>query len=114
VSPGSHPGSRWVAIYRQGYYLYGMATRKTSVALGKDELVLAKKYAQARGLSLSAFLTGLIRAHVAQQARFAAMDAYTREHAPGFRLTQEARDAIEAEWNAPLKPVRTRRRRAAA
>ena len=91
-----------------------MATQKTSVALGQHELGTARKAAAAEGLSLSAFLTNLIREHVAQQARFDAMGGYLAKHAPEFRLTERARAAVESEWNAPLKPVRARRRRTAA
>jgi hypothetical protein len=91
-----------------------MAIQKTSIGLRKDELAAAKKAAAAEGLSLSAFLSRLVRAHVAQQLKFDAMDRFVKEHAPGHRLTEEARAAIEAEWSAPLKPVRARRRRSAA
>jgi hypothetical protein len=91
-----------------------MAVQKTSVALGKDELAAAKKAAKAAGLSLSAFLTGLVRAHVVQQARFEAMERYLTEYAPGFRLSSKARGRVEAEWSAPLGPVRPKRRRSAA
>ena len=90
-----------------------MATEKTSVALGKEELEFAKKAAAALGLSLSAFLTSLIREYVVQQARFDAMQRYLEEHAPNFRLTAKARAAIEAEWTAPLEPVRPRRKKKA-
>lgn len=91
-----------------------MATKKTSIALGKDELAAAKNAADAEGLSLSAFLTKLIRAHVEQEAKFAAMDRFAHTYAPRHRLTEEAKAAIEAEWTAPLKPVRSRRRKSAA
>ncbi len=91
-----------------------MATQKTSVALDKSALAAAKKAAAAEGLSLSAFLTSLVRAHVEQQARFEAMTEYLREHAPRFRLSDRARASVEAEWSAPLTPIRTRRRRRAA
>lgn len=95
-------------------YLGGMATQKTRIALAKEELAVAKKAAAAEGLSLSAFLSKLVRAHVAQQGKFDAMDRFVKKYAPGHRLTPDARAAIEAEWNAPLQPVRTRRRRGAA
>lgn len=91
-----------------------MPTQKTSIALGKDELAAAKKAAAAEGLSLSAFLSKLVRAHVEQEMKFAAMDRFVTEHVPGHRLTEGARAAIEAEWTAPLKPVRSKRRRSAA
>jgi hypothetical protein len=90
-----------------------MSTQKTSVALGKEELAAAKRAAAAEGLSLSAFLTNLVRAHVAQEARFAAMDRYLKVYAPGFRMSKKAQAAIEAEWTAPLAPVRKRRKRVA-
>lgn len=88
-----------------------MTTQKTSVALGKAELAAAKRAAAAEGSSLSAFLTKLVRAHVAQAARFDAMERYLMKHAPDFRLTGRARAAVESEWTAPLKPVRVRPRR---
>lgn len=88
-----------------------MATQKTSVALGEAELAAAKKAAAEEGSSLSAFLTQLVRAHVAQKAKFDAMERYLKEHAPGFRLNEKAKVAIESEWSAPLKPVRARPRR---
>jgi hypothetical protein len=91
-----------------------MPAQKTSIALGKDELTAAKKAAAREGLSLSAFLSKLVRAHIAQEMRFDAMDRFVKKHAPKHRLTEEARAAIEAEWSAPLKPVRPRRRRSAA
>jgi len=91
-----------------------MPTRKTSIALGRDELAAAKKAAAAEGLSLSAFLTRLVHDHIAQQARFEAMDRYLTKFAPGFRLSDKARADVEAEWTAALKPVRPRRKRAAA
>ncbi len=88
-----------------------MPTQKTSVALGKEELAAAKKTAAAEGTSLSAFLTKLVRDHVEQQRRFDAMARFLGKHAPGFRLTAKARASVEAEWTAPLEPVRRRARR---
>lgn len=98
--------------YRQACYSGGMTAQKTSIALDKNELAAAKKAAAAQNLSLSGFLSRLVQAHVAQQARFEAMDRFLSEHAPGFRLSDSARASVEAEWNAPLKPVRPKRRRA--
>lgn len=91
-----------------------MPTQKTSIALGKDELVAAKKAAAAEGLSLSAFLTKLVGEHVAQQKRFEEMERFVATFAPRHRLSEASRAAIEAEWKAPLKPVRPRRKRSAA
>lgn len=100
--------------YRRLSYPWGMATRKTSIALGEDDLRAARKAAAAEGTSLSGLLGKLIRQHAAQQAKFEAMERFLDAHAPDFRLTSDARSAIEAEWSAPLKPVRTKRRRRAA
>jgi hypothetical protein len=100
--------------YRASCYCGGMASQKTSIALAREELAMAKKAAAAQGLSLSAFLSHLIRAHVAQEARFDAMGQYLSRYSAGFRLTPKARAAVEAEWSAPLKPVRAKRRRKAA
>ena len=91
-----------------------MATQKTSIALDKTELAAAKKAAAAEGMSLSAFLSKLVQAHVAQQIKLEAMDLFVKRHASSHRLTDEAKAAIEAEWSAPLKPVRAKRRRSAA
>lgn len=91
-----------------------MATQKTSIALDKKVLAAAKKAAAGEGLSLSAFLSKLVEAHIAQGLKFEAMDRFVTEFASGHRLTKEARAAIEAEWNAPLKPVRPRRKKSAA
>lgn len=81
-----------------------MATVKTGIALDRDMLALAEKAAAAQGLSVSAFLSSLVREHAAQAARFQAMDDYLQRFAPWFRLSDKARAAIEAEWSAPLNP----------
>jgi len=91
-----------------------MATQKTSIALDKKVLAAAKKAAAGEGLSLSAFLSKLVEAQIAQGLKFDAMDRFVNEFASGHRLTEEARAAIEAEWSAPLKPVRPRRKKSAA
>jgi hypothetical protein len=59
-------------------------------------------------------LSQLIRAHVAQEARFDAMGRYLSEYSAGFRLTPKARAAVEAERSSPRKPLRAKRRRKAA
>jgi hypothetical protein len=87
---------------------------ETSICLAKEDLAVAKTAARRDGLSLSAFLAKLIRAHAEEQAKIAGMERFLRTHARGYRLTDDARRAIEAEWRAPLPPVRSRRRRAAA
>ena len=91
-----------------------MPTQKTSVALGREELAVARKAAAAAGLSLSAFLTQLVRAHLEQEAKLESMDRFMKRFAPRHRLSPEARASIEAEWTAPLAPIRPRRRRRAA
>lgn len=91
-----------------------MATTKTSIALEKEILAKAKKAAAAAGLSLSALLAKLLKAHVEHEARVAAMGRYLRDFEPNFRLTPKARAAIEAEWTAPLAPIRQKKKRRAA
>lgn len=91
-----------------------MAVEKTSIALPREDLVAARRAADAEGLSLSAFLVKLVREHVARQSRFEAMDRFVKTYAPKHRLTPRAKAAIEAEWEAPLEPIRPRRRRRAA
>lgn len=85
-------------------------TEKTSIALGKEELTAARRAAVKEGLSLSAFLARLVREHMAQEARFDAMDLYLERFAPGFQLSDAARATISSEWTAPLRPVRRRKR----
>jgi hypothetical protein len=91
-----------------------MAVQKTSIALPSEDLEAARTAAAAEGLSLSAFLSSLIRERTARQAKIDAMGRYLAEHASAFRLRPGARAAVEAEWTAPLKPVRSRRKRRAA
>lgn len=88
-----------------------MATQKTSVSLDVGAIAAAKRAAEAEGVSLSAFLSQLIRERVKQDERFEAMARFLHEHAPTHKLSERSRRAIEAEWSAPLQPVRARGRR---
>jgi len=91
-----------------------MKMLKTSIALDEQTLAGAKKAAAAAGLTVSALVSRLLEEHVTQQKKFDAMDRFVQKHAPGHRMSRAEADAIEAEWTAPLKPVRPRNKRSAA
>ena len=91
-----------------------MKTQKTSIALDDETLAGAKKAAAAAGLTVSALVSKLLEQHVAQQKKFDAMDRFVRKHAPRHRMSAAEAEAIEAEWTAPLAPVRPRNKRRAA
>jgi hypothetical protein len=71
-------------------------TEKISVAIGRDELRLAKTAAQEEGLSLSAFVTRAVRDRLEERRRFEAARAvlatFTTEDFPS---DEERRDLIE-------------------
>jgi hypothetical protein len=89
-------------------------TAKVSVALEKNALATAKKFAAAEGLSLSGLLMKLLTAHFERQARFESMDRFVRKYAPNVRTTEKDLQAIRDEMAAPPAPVRRARRRRAA
>ena len=91
-----------------------MSASKISISLPKEELAAAKRAAAKEGITLSALVARLIRANDERLRQLDAMEAFLKKYAPHHRLTEKARAAIEAEWYAPLKPVRPRRRRRAA
>lgn len=96
------------------WYIGGMKTQKTSIALDAKTLAGAKKAAAAAGLTVSALVSKLLEQHVAQQRKLEAMDRFVEKHAPGHRMSAAEAEAIEAEWTAPLAPVRARAKRSAA
>lgn len=87
-------------------------TEKISVALGREELRLARRVAEQEGLSLSAFVTTAIRARVAEKRRADAarevLGSFEDEDLP----TPEQEEALLRAWARPRRrPQRTRRAR---
>jgi hypothetical protein len=90
-------------------------TEKISVALGRNELRLAKTAAEQDGLSLSAFVTGAVRARIEERRRMeAARQVLARFEPEDFPTADEQRELL-ALWAAPhmastrQKPRRRRR-----
>lgn len=73
-------------------------TEKISVAMGRDELRLAKTAADEEGLSLSAYVTRAVRERLEERRRMEAAREVLATFAPGdFPTPQEQRDLV-ALW----------------
>jgi len=89
-------------------------TEKVSVALGRDELQLARTAAEQDGVSLSAFVTGAVRARLEERRRKAAARQLLAMFAPEDVPTAEEQRELLALWapsRAASGPTRARRRR---
>jgi hypothetical protein len=95
-------------------YVGGVAvTQKISVALGRAELQLARTAARQDGVSLSAFVTGAVRARVEERRRQEAARRLLATFEPeDFPTAAEQRDLL-ALWATPrtVPARRTPRRR---
>jgi hypothetical protein len=76
-------------------------TEKLSVALGREEVRLARRAAEEEGLSLSAFVTTAIRARVAEKRREAAANAVLASFDTDDLPTPAQEAALLATWHAP-------------
>jgi uncharacterized protein (DUF1778 family) len=89
-------------------------TEKISVALGRDELRLARTAAEQDGVSLSAFVTGAVRARIEERRRKKAARQLLATFDPeDFPTVEEERELL-ALWSAPRAvstPARPGRRR---
>jgi uncharacterized protein (DUF1778 family) len=89
-------------------------TEKISVALGRDELRLARTAAEQDGVSLSAFVTGAVRARIEERRRkLAARQLLATFDPEDFPTAEEERELL-ALWSAPRTvstPARPGRRR---
>lgn len=89
-------------------------TEKISVALGRDELRLAKTAAEQDGVSLSAFVTGAVRARIEERRRMEAARQVLEMFAPeDFPTVEEQRELLTL-WASPRMastPQRPRHRR---
>jgi hypothetical protein len=87
-------------------------TEKISVALGRDELRLARTAAEQDGVSLSAFVTGAVRAQIAERRRREAARQVLATFEPEDLPTTEEQRALLALWASPrVAPTRCRPRR---
>jgi len=95
--------------------LDGMAiTEKVSVAIGRDELRLAKTAAEQEGVSLSAFVTGALRARLEERRRLEAARRVLATFDPEDVPTDDERRGLLALWAQPHEaatPRRARRKR---
>jgi hypothetical protein len=87
-------------------------TEKVSVALGRDELRLAKTAAEQDGMSLSAFVTGAVRARIEERRRLeAARQVLAKFDPEDFPTADEQRELL-ALWASPrIASTRQRPRR---
>ena len=80
-------------------------TEKISVAIGRDELRLAKHAADQEGMSLSAFVTGAIRAQIEERRRLEAARQVLATFEPeDFPTTDEQRELLAlwaVSWTGP-------------
>ena len=86
-------------------------TEKLSVALGREEVRLARRAAEQEGLSLSAFVTGAIRARVAEKRREEAASAVLASFDEADFPTPAQEKALLATWRARSSPPARRSRR---
>jgi hypothetical protein len=87
-------------------------TEKVSVALGREELRLARQAAARDGVSLSAFLTVAVRARLAERRRLEAARAVLAGFAADDWPSAEEEAALLAAWSrSPRGPGSRSRRR---
>lgn len=90
----------------------GMATtEKISVALGREELRLARRAAEQEGLSLSAFVTSAVRARVAEKRRADAAREVLASFEADELPTEAQQQELLALWSAPRPRIRRRSKR---
>jgi hypothetical protein len=86
------------------------ATAKISVAMGRDELSLAKTAAEDEGISLSAFVTKAVRARLEEKRRMeAAAEVLATFAADDHPTPAEERDLL-ALWSSPAPARKTSHR----
>lgn len=93
-------------------------TAKISVAMGREELRLAKTAATAEGISLSAFVTRAVRDRLAEQRRLNAARAVMATFDVGDFPSAEEQEEIVTSWLTAKATAatakRSKRRRASA
>jgi hypothetical protein len=96
------------------------ATQKISVAMGQDELRLARTAAEEEGLSLSAYVTRAVRERLEERQRLEAAREFLATFAPDELPTPEEERQLLELWMRPRnaqsrtrrRPPATKRRRA--
>ena len=90
------------------------ATQKISVAMGQDELRLARTVAEEEGLSLSAYVTRAVRERLEERQRLEAAREFLATFAPDELPTPDEERQLLELWMRPRsEQSRTRRRRPA-
>jgi hypothetical protein len=90
------------------------ATQKISVAMGRDELRLAKTAAHEEGVSLSAYVTRAVRERLQERRRLEAAREFLATFAPEELPTpEEQRELVELWTRARLVASRSAKTRAA-
>ncbi|MBS2019851.1 MAG: hypothetical protein JST00_43715 [Deltaproteobacteria bacterium] len=87
-----------------------LTTQKISVAMGREELRLAKTAARAEGLSLSAYITSAVRERLEERRRMAAARELLATFAPEELPTADEEKRLLALWArpTPASPVERR------
>lgn len=75
-------------------------TAKVSVAIGRDELRLARTAAQREGTSLSAFITKAVRARVEERRRMDAARRVIATFEPEDLPSADEQRALLAQWES--------------
>lgn len=84
------------------------ATEKISVAMGREELRLAKTAARQAGLSLSAYVTAAVRDRLAEERRKeAALEVLATFDTEDFASPERARQLLEL-WSSPAPGIPAR------
>ena len=88
------------------------STEKISVAMGREELRLARRAAQAAGMSLSAFVTSAVRSRIAEQRRLEAARHVLSTFDPEDLPTPEHEAELLELWSRPraASPKQAKRR----
>jgi hypothetical protein len=87
-------------------------TQKISVAMGRDELRLAKTAADEEGVSLSAFVTRAVRERLEERRRLEAARELLASFTPDELPSLEEEQQLLAVWTRP-RAVKTRNGRPA-
>ncbi len=87
------------------------ATQKISVAMGVDELRLAKTAADEEGVSLSAYVTRAVRDQLEERRRREAAEEVLATFAPEERATPEERRTLVALWTRARSTLPRKARR---
>jgi hypothetical protein len=86
-------------------------TYKVSVAMGVEELRLARLAAEADGMSLSAFVTDAVRDRLAERRRLDAAREVLATFSPDELATPAEQRALLARWTRGAEPAAGPRRR---